>query len=171
MDQDISQYSIGQWVVHCQYGVGQIKQVERVPLHGNIKEPEKCFSVQTRNCTFWFPVEQDENPRVRPITSKLKLQEALQALQDPPQDTDAHHNVIKGRIKTANSDGALKTTVELVRDLSARNNIKKLNVLEERALHHLKDRVVREWSLCMQIDENEAITRFNHLLEQVELTT
>lgn len=139
MNQNVPQYAVGQWVVHCQYGVGQIKQVERVPLGGNFDETEKCFTVQTRNGTFWFPVEQDENPRVRPITSKRKLKEALKALDEQPQDTDAHHNIIKGRINTAKEDGSLKTTVELVRDLSARNNTKKLNILEDRALKLHKD--------------------------------
>jgi RNA polymerase-interacting CarD/CdnL/TRCF family regulator len=165
MDQNVSEYAIGQWVVHCQYGVGQIKQIERVPLGGNIKEPEKCFTVLTRNGTFWFPVEQEENPRVRPITSKQKLKKALKVLREPPEDTDAHHNVIKGRINSAKKDGSLKTSVELVRDLTARNNIKKLNILEQRALKLHRDRVIREWSLCMQIDENEATTRFDKLLQ------
>lgn len=166
MDQNLSHFSIGQWVVHCQYGVGQIKQIEHVPLHGNLDKPEKCFNVQTQNSTFWFPVKQDDNPRVRPITSEKKLKEALKVLNGPPKDTDAHHNVIKVRIHAAKEDGSLKTSVELVRDLSARKNIKKLNIHEERALSLHKDRVVREWSLCMHIDETEATTRFNQLLEQ-----
>jgi RNA polymerase-interacting CarD/CdnL/TRCF family regulator len=170
MDQNASPYSVGQWVVHCQYGVGQIKQIESVPLGGNFEETEKCFTVQTRNGTFWFPVEQNENPRVRPITSEKKFKKALKALQEPPQDTDAHHNVIKGRINSAKKDTSLKTTVELVRDLSARNNIKKLNILEQRALKLHTDRVVREWSLCMKLDENEATTRLNKILQQ-ELET
>jgi RNA polymerase-interacting CarD/CdnL/TRCF family regulator len=94
------------------------------------------------------------------------LKEALNSLKEPPEDTDAHHNVIKGRINSAQTDGSLKTTVELVRDLSARNNTKKLNVLEERALKLHTDRIIREWSLCMQIDEVEALIRFKKLLQQ-----
>ena len=75
MEQNAQQYSIGQWVVHSQYGVGQIKQIERVPLHGNMEEKEKCFTVQTKEGVFWFPVNQNDNPRVRPITSEKKFKE------------------------------------------------------------------------------------------------
>ena len=166
MNQNGQQYAVGQWVVHCQHGVGQIKNIERVPLHGDMEEAEKCFSVQTHDRIFWFPVNQEENPRVRPITSKQKLKEALEVLDELPEDTDAHHNVIKGRINSAQTEGSLKTTVELVRDLSARNNTKKLNILEQRALKMHKDCVVREWSLCLQIDETEALQRFDKLLHQ-----
>ena len=88
MEQNAQQYSIGQWVVHSQYGVGQIKQIERVPLHGNMEEKEKCFTVQTKEGVFWFPVNQNDNPRVRPITSEKKFKEALETLQEPPEDIE-----------------------------------------------------------------------------------
>lgn len=168
MEQNAPQYSIGQWVVHSQYGVGQIKQIERVPLHGNIEEKEKCFTVQTQDGVFWFPVDQNDNPRVRPITSKKKFKEALKTLQEPPEDIDAHHNVIKVRINTAQSDGTLTDSIRLVRDLTVRHSTKKLNVLEDRALKLHTDRIVREWALCMQIDEAEVLTRFNKLLHQAK---
>jgi RNA polymerase-interacting CarD/CdnL/TRCF family regulator len=159
-------YQIGHWVVHSQYGVGQIKKIESIPLQGDMQNKEKCFTVQTKNGVFWFPVEQNENPRVRPITSEKTLKEALKTLQEPPEDTDAHHNVIKGRINTAQTDSSIKTSIELIRDLTARHHTKKLNILEDRALKLHTDRLVREWSLCMQIEEHEVLTRFNKLLQQ-----
>lgn len=172
MDQNANQYEIGQWVVHSQYGVGQIKQIENIPLHGDLHSKEKCFMVQTSDGVFWFPVEENENPRIRPISSKKKLKNALQTLQEPPEDTDAHYNVFKGRINTAKSDGSLKTSLKLVRDILARNAVKKLNMLEERALKFHTDRLVQEWSLCMQMDESEVLRRFNNLLqEKISQTT
>jgi len=166
MSEEVQIYDIGQWVVHSRYGVGQIKQIESIPLHGDLKAKQKCFQVQTKNGVFWFPVEQNDNPRVRPVATKEKLKNALKSLQEPPEDTDAHHNIIKGRISQAQSDGSLRNTIELVRDLSARHATKKLNILEDRALTLYTDRLVREWSLCMEMDENEALTQFNKLLHK-----
>jgi RNA polymerase-interacting CarD/CdnL/TRCF family regulator len=169
MSEGNQSYDIGQWVVHSQYGVGQIKQIEKMPLHGDIKTKQKCFQVQTQNGIFWFPVEQKNNPRLRPITTQEKLTRSLKVLQEPPEDTDAHHNILKGRINEAQKDGSLKTSIELVRDLSARNTIKKLNILEERALKLHTERLIREWSLCMDLDEIEIRTRFDKLIQEIEI--
>ena len=56
MEQEI-QYSIGEWIVHSQHGVGQIKKIETMPLHGKQTE---CFKVQVKGGTFWFPTNSTE---------------------------------------------------------------------------------------------------------------
>lgn len=66
-------YDIGQWVVHSQYGVGQIQQIQEMPLHGDMQTQEKCFQVQTKDGVFWSAVEQKDNPRLRPLTTQEKL--------------------------------------------------------------------------------------------------
>ena len=48
MEQEI-QISIGEWVVHSHYGVGQIKKTELMPLHG---EQTACFMVQVKDGVF-----------------------------------------------------------------------------------------------------------------------
>ena len=136
-----------------------------------MKKKQKCFQVHTKDGVFWFPVEQEDNPRLRPITTQAKLKRSLRALQETPEDTDAHHNVIKGRISQAQKDGSLKTSIKLVRDLSARNTIKKLNILEERALKLHTERLIREWALCMDLDETETRTRFDKLIQEIEIET
>lgn len=164
-------YDIGQWVVHSQYGVGQIQQIQEMPLHGDMQTQEKCFQVQTKDGVFWFAVEQKDNPRLRPLTTQEKLKRSLKVLQEPPEDIEAHHNVFKGRISQAQKDGALETSIELVRDLSARNTLKKLNILEERALTLHTERLIREWSLCMKLDENETRRRLDKLIQEIEIET
>jgi RNA polymerase-interacting CarD/CdnL/TRCF family regulator len=57
----------------------------------------------------------------------------------------------------------------LIRDLLARNTIKKLNILEERALRRHTDRLIREWALCMEMDESRAQTEFDTLLQERKL--
>ena len=166
MSEVIHHYDIGQWVVHCRYGVGQIKKIESIPLHGDTQTKELCFQVQTRDGIFWFPVEPQENPRVRPVVTKRKLVTSLETLKEPPEDTDAHHNELRIRINNAQTDVSMKTTIRLIRDLSARNAIKKLNILEERTLRRHTNRLVREWALCMDVDETKAQTEFDMLLRE-----
>ena len=49
MEQEMH-YSIGKWVVHSQYGVGQIKKTEMMPLHG---EQTECFKVHVGIALFY----------------------------------------------------------------------------------------------------------------------
>ena len=85
MSEDVHRYEIGEWVVHSSYGVGQIKQLEKVPLHGDPQKKEMCYKVQTREGVFWFPVDQHDNPRVRPIITEKKLISSLETFKEPPR--------------------------------------------------------------------------------------
>jgi RNA polymerase-interacting CarD/CdnL/TRCF family regulator len=169
MSDGVHCYGIGHWVVHSRYGVGQITEIENIPLHGDAGTKEKCFQVQTRDGVFWFPVEQHQNPRVRPVITEKKLVSSLKMLNEPPEDIDAHHNELKVRINKSQSDVSIKTTVRLIRDLLARNMIKKLNIFEERALKKHTDRLIREWALCMEMDETDVQTEFDNLLQERKL--
>jgi RNA polymerase-interacting CarD/CdnL/TRCF family regulator len=171
VNENICQYAVGQWVVHSHYGIGKIKEIEQISFTGDMDKPEKCFRVETNNGVFWFPVEQDDNPRLRPISKKTKLELFLKSFQEPPEDTDAHHNVIKARISEAQNDVSLRTSIILVRDLLARTVLKKHNILEDRALQMHKNRIIKEWSLCMELDEAETQARFNALIQNAELQT
>ncbi|HBY09574.1 MAG TPA: hypothetical protein DEH22_17975 [Chloroflexi bacterium] len=172
MEHNTEQYRVGQWIVHSQHGIGQIKQTEKLSLHGDIQTKELCFQVQTENGVFWFPVNQSDNPRVRPIITQENFNNALETLQEPPEDTDAHHNILKGRINEAQHDGSIRTTVKLVRDLAARSSVKRsLNILEDKALKLHTERIIREWSLCFEISEKEARKKFEMLLNHSNLQT
>jgi RNA polymerase-interacting CarD/CdnL/TRCF family regulator len=169
MSEEIHRYDIGQWVVHSRYGVGEIKSIEKIPIHGDTQE--KCFKVQTNDGVFWFPVEQSENPRIRPIASRKRLKQALKILKEPPQDIDAHHNVFKGRISEVQNHGSLKDKIGLVRDLLARQTVKRLNIIEERALKTLNLQLVREWSISMGLDTAVAQSELDAVFRDANIPT
>jgi RNA polymerase-interacting CarD/CdnL/TRCF family regulator len=171
MSDKVQHYDIGQWVVHSRYGVGKIKSVEKIPLYGEGQKNEKCFKVQTSESVFWFPVEQSENPRIRPVASREHMKRALGILKEPPQDMDAHHNVLKDRIDETQKSGSLKAKISLIRDLLARRSVKKLNILEERTLKTLKLQLVREWSIAMDIDNAVAQSELNAIFREMDVST
>ena len=169
MSDEIHHYDIGEWVVHSRYGVGEIKSVEQIPLYGDVQTKEKCFKVQTSESVFWFPVEQSENPRIRPIASRERMKRALKVLKEPPQDIDAHHNVFKNRITETQNNGSLKAKIGLIRDLLARQTVKKLNIHEERALKNLNLQLVREWAVSMGIDTTVAQSQLDAIFHEIDI--
>jgi RNA polymerase-interacting CarD/CdnL/TRCF family regulator len=162
-------YDIGHWVVHSRYGVGQIKKIEKIPLHADPTKKEQCFQVQTGGGVFWFPIEQHDNPRIRPVITQNKLNSALRLFEEAPADTNLHRNELRIRITETQMDVSINTAVRLIRDLLARNVTRKLNIYEDRALRTHMERFIREWALCKEIDEKEARTEFDLLLRKRNL--
>lgn len=143
---EINTYSIGDWVVHTYYGVGQIKAIEIKPYHG---EQVECFKAKTKDSTFWFPTDKDSNPRIRPISSEDLITKAIKSLRRKPANLDKDKVFWKKEIRKVKSDGDMIDVCKLVRDLTAQSTQRNLVQSEENALSHLKERLIREWAVIV----------------------
>ena len=79
---------------------------------------------------------------------------------------DSDHQARKDLIKQVRSDPSPVGIARLVRDLKARTREKSLNATEEEALTHFTERLVSEWSVCMQISPGEAQQDLDRCLKQ-----
>ena len=143
-------YSIGDWVVHHAYGIGQIKEVEKKPIGG---EQVYCFRVITNaGAEWWFPQNETDNPRIRPVASPEVMQRIQTELQQPVEDLDPDREVWKSRINEVRASDDLIATSQIVRDLTILKTKRKLNQTESSALSHFTERLLREWSATMDMD-------------------
>lgn len=140
-------YTIDDWVVHKQYGVGQIKRIEVKPIHG---KDTKCFKVRTKDSTFWFPTTDNDNPRIRPVGSKDIIHKVAKSLRRKSNKLDKDKSYWKKRIDEVRSNGDILSTSILIRDLSAQQVIRNLNQTEEDALESFQERLLREWASITQ---------------------
>lgn len=161
MTDTLSQYSIGDWVVHRAYGIGQIKKIEVKPIHGN---QVPCFRVNTKDGAFWFPKDRADNPRIRPVARPRVVQRAKRELQKVNEGLDPDRKMWKMRIDAVKSTDDLVTISQLVRDLTLLRAMRKLNQTEENALNHYKDRLLREWSATMNADVETTRLKLNSYL-------
>jgi RNA polymerase-interacting CarD/CdnL/TRCF family regulator len=152
-------YSVNDWIVHSSYGVGQVKGVEVKPLGG---EPTKCFKVKTRECTYWFPTTDSDNPRIRPIESEAIIKKVIRNLRRKASELTTDRKHWKKQIDSAYANGDLLSISKLIRDLSAQSVLRKLNQTEEKAFQNLKDRLTREWSAITKKKTSDV----QHLLEE-----
>jgi len=162
-----SPYTKGDWVVHRYYGVGQIRDVEKKKLNG---KEAKYYRVKSRNSTFWVPVEQSDSERVRPIASKYMMRKAIRALKQTAKTMSKDHNERRRRIKQVLSECSVVAGAELIRDLTARQARHGLNASETGSLEQLKDRLIREWAVCMEIKAEQAKEKFHEIIQQLILT-
>jgi RNA polymerase-interacting CarD/CdnL/TRCF family regulator len=150
MTKIISSYSIGDWVVHHAYGIGQIKEIEEKPIDGKQVD---CFRVKAMaGAEWWFPKNGADNPRIRPVASQDMIQRAQTELQQPGSDLDPDRDMWKTRINEVRASDDLIATSQIVRDLTILKTQRKLNQTESGALKHFTDRLLREWSATMNMD-------------------
>ena len=159
----ISPYTIGDWVVHHDYGIGQIREIEEKPIHGELIV---CFRVKAKEGSeWWFPRIGAENPRIRPVASLDILQRAQLELQKTDQDLDPDRNMWRLRISEVRASDDLIATSQLVRDLTILRTQRKFNQTEATALNHFTDRLLREWAASLNVEVEAVRPKLNRLLQ------
>lgn len=153
----------GDWIVHSYYGVGQIKGIENKKIG---EQKNKYYIVEARNSTYFVPIDNAENDRIRPVASKYMLKKAINTLKDPPQDFDNDHNQRKRQLAEMLEDCSVVNTAALIRDLMARRIENGLNDHEENTLTKLTSRLTREWAITQNIEIDQAREKFNDVIEE-----
>lgn len=156
-------FAKGEWVVHHYYGVGQVRGVEKKSLDGEVAS---YYKVKARNSQFWVPVQSEDNSRLRPLCSPKEIKKIMTILKREPKKMDSDHMARKKLIREVLSEGSLSEMARVIRDLSGRQVRKKLNPTEEDALKRFKDRLIREWAVCLEKDVDEATTDFQENLQK-----
>jgi RNA polymerase-interacting CarD/CdnL/TRCF family regulator len=161
MVKEIPVYEKGDWIVHRQYGVGQIVSIEKKRLN---QKSRRFYKVKTKNSTFWLPVEKAVNSRVDPLPSRNMIKQALAALKKPPRGMSKDVKKRQKKIKEVETEGSFVAVAKLVRDLTALRSKKRLNATEQRALERLTTRLLEPWSIRMEIDVLEARQKMHQFI-------
>jgi RNA polymerase-interacting CarD/CdnL/TRCF family regulator len=158
---DSSVFAKGDWVVHVYYGVGQVIALENKCLGG---KDISYYRIEGEDGTFWLPVDNADNERVRPIVSHKELQSAIQVLEEPPQELGSNHKQRQNRMKDAISKCEIIPTACLVRDLLFAQAERKLNITEEETLEKLEKNLIKEWSVVLNIKPEKVQMQLRDLL-------
>ncbi len=152
----------GDWIVHQHYGLGQISKVETKTIAGELRQ---YYRVEIDDGSFWVPVEETINERVRPIASPERFKRAIEALKEAPGSMELNFKSRKKRIAEDLGDGDLVTDIRLMRDMSARHRLKKLSTTEKTTLENIKSRIVQEWSIIAGKDLTELTRKLDRMLK------
>jgi RNA polymerase-interacting CarD/CdnL/TRCF family regulator len=157
-------YSVGDWIVHNYYGVGQIKKIEKKPIHG---EKVRTFRVKTKDSVYWVPVKKSDNPRIRRVVNKAKLRRAIRTIKSKPQKMNKNYKTRNARIKKVFMSGSTQKMAKLLRDLLALRHQKKFNNTEKNAVEKIKERFIREYAICYEIPQQEATIKFSEITAEL----
>jgi CarD family transcriptional regulator len=158
-------YSIGDNIVHAYYGVGQIVDIEDKKLNEKTKT---YYVVETKDSTFWLPVNKADNERVRSIASSKTFQDnVVEALAADPKEMASHYQTRRKRIKDVRVSGEILRIAKLVRDLTYRRYAKgRLTDVERRNLDRLRSRLVSEWAKSVGTTKRKVSAKIRRILQR-----
>jgi RNA polymerase-interacting CarD/CdnL/TRCF family regulator len=162
-------FSPGDWIVHRNHGVGQIKAVEAKAIGD---EETTYYKIEAHNnSTIWVPVTSEEE-LLRPAASPDEFAEVVQVLKRPCRKMNTHFQARIARIHKVTREGNPIKLARTVRDLWGRRNRRgQLSNTEESHWRQLTDRLITEWTVSMGLDEAQANQKMYALLEENALTT
>ncbi len=153
----------GEWIVHKQYGVGQIKGVEMKNIGG---ETRKYFRVKISSGVYWLPATKLPD-YVRFVSTKYKLFNALRSIRHTPEALPKDYKLRNKQVAKRAEGATLQAKGELIRDLHARRYSERSNtsIIDERQLTMLRQQFLREMAVILDIDFEEAESRLDKALE------
>jgi len=153
----------GEWIVHKQYGVGQIKGIEEKIIGGETRE---YFRVKISSGVYWLPIKKIPE-HVRFVSSKYKLVKALRAMREKPNPFSKNYKIRNKEVNERAAGATLQAKGELIRDLNARKHSEGINVsmMDERHLSTLRQQFQREMAVILDIELQEADARIEQALD------
>ena len=156
-------YAADDWIVHSQYGIGQIQRIEVKEISG---EETRYYKVKTNDSLFWMPVDQMDDDIIRPLFTLEEIEEAIVILQNPAKEMSTNYKIRQNRIQDSRDQNTPQSIARIVRDLQARKNAKGvLNSSERNAFLSLKERLVTEWSIVIGLNTIEVEAKLDALLD------
>ena len=153
----------GDWIVHAYYGIGQIVGTETKKIG---KKETKYYKAKTQNSTFFIPIENPINDRIRPLSSMYKLNKAKKILKDQPENYPENHNERRKLISETSSDRSMDTSAQIIRDLFHRKHNHGLNEFEQKTLEATEKLFVTEWAIIKEISEEQAKEELDKIIDE-----
>jgi len=145
-------YEIGDKVIHCTYGLGEIIKLEEKNINDR---PTDCYVVRINDMTIWIPTDDEQNSLRLPSTSE-EFVKVLPILSSPNETLQEDRVLRKQHLLEQLRDGELTSICRLIRDLTHFKRDKKLNDQEKSILERAIKTLTAEWSLSLGIPQSEA---------------
>lgn len=155
----------GDWIVHAYYGIGQIKTIETKSIG---EDKARYYRVDAANSTFFVPVKDALNDRIRMLSSSYKLRKAKQVLRSKPEQLPENHNDRRKLISEITSHSEMDTSAQMIRDLLHRKADQGLNDYEQKIFDAVEALFLQEWSIIEEISLEEARLRLEKIYEEIK---
>ncbi|OGN92389.1 MAG: hypothetical protein A2Y88_09075 [Chloroflexi bacterium RBG_13_48_10] len=155
-------FHIGDKVIHCSFGLGEITQIENKVING---DSTQCYVVNISNMMIWIPTKDQEQNSLRLPTSPEEFNKVLPILSSPNEKLEDDRVLRKQHLMEQMRDGQLSSICRVVRDLTHFQRISKLNDNERAILERAIKSLLAEWSHSLGTPVNLAQQAMESMLQ------
>jgi len=155
-------FQIGDKVIHCVFGLGEITQIEEKPINGQLTN---CYVVKITDLTIWIPIDDLQQNSLRLPTLPEEFVKVLPILSSPNEILVDDRVLRKHQLIEQLRDGQLASICRVVRDLTHFQHISKLNDQEKSILERAINTLLAEWSLSLGTPINLAHQAMESMLQ------
>lgn len=160
-------FQVGDQVIHWAYGPGEVIRLDEKCLSGRT---QLYYVVQMRDMMLWVPVEQSNNCSLRFPTPKQEFEDLFQILASSAIPLSSDRNERRLQLAERLRDHELSSICEVIRDLTQRKGLKRMNMEDNTTLERSKNLFVNEMSLVFSIPIQQSVDELKQLLEGVDTT-
>lgn len=146
-------FSVGDKVIHCNFGLGEITKVEERMIN---EQSQNCYVFTMETMTIWIPVENLGKNSLRLPTPPEEFMETIKVLtleeETLPADRLLRKKLLLDRVRS----GQLSAMCEVVRDLTRYKRNFKLNDEEKSILERAVRSLLMEWTLALGTPPHQA---------------
>lgn len=155
-------FRIGDKVIHCTFGLGEITQIEEKIINGH---PTHCYVVTVSDMTVWVPMDDLQKNSLRAPTSPEEFVKTLPILSGPTETLLEDRMLRKNQLMDQLKDGQLTSICRVVRDLTHYQHSFKLNDQEISILNKAVKSLLTEWTVSLGISFNQAHQAMESMLQ------
>jgi RNA polymerase-interacting CarD/CdnL/TRCF family regulator len=138
----VLRFKIGDWIVHHNYGVGEVVDIVDKVLDGH---HETFFKVSTEDVEYWLPSDKADADHIEPIRSVKDFDQAIEIISKPPDVSTASPSQHRRMLYERWRDGSLPARAALIRDLHGMDSVRKLNYDDKKAFDRAEKFFIMEW--------------------------
>ncbi len=154
-------FQVGDKVIHCAFGVGEITQIEGKVINDRLTD---CYVVHMSDMTIWIPIDEQHNCLRLPSTPE-EFAKVLPIFSSPNETLQEDRAMRQQQLMEQLSDGKLTSICRIIRDLTQFERHSKLTNQEKSILEKAIKSFLAEWSLLMGISIPQATRSLESMLQ------
>jgi CarD family transcriptional regulator len=164
LQQEKIMFSVGDKVMHPEYGAGQITGVEHRALMKELKHFYVIELLEPKS-TLYIPTHKMDELGVRPVMSRAKLAQVLDTLRSMPRRLSQDFKERQERVREKIRAGRPIQAAEAVRDLTYRGQHNRLTKIDEALLNQGRELLATEMAMATDIKLLDAHQMIDAALE------
>ena len=154
-------FQIGDWVVHCTYGLGQVLAIEE---RMNNDKTALYYMVQLADLSIWVPADENQNTRLRLPANKTEFRKLLSTLSDPADQLPNDRRQRHVQLLALANDGSVVSLCRVLRDLAAYRHQRTWNERDGALMKRVHKALINEWSFILSVTPLDAEIELHRML-------